>query len=116
MADFYKAVVMVELLYRSESWVLLERMLRMLNSFHHRCARYIAGEHIREVREGVWHCPSSTQILEKCSMYSIKEYIRRRRKTVERFSQKRKIYKQCKHLDPAAGFRAQLAAFGYMST
>jgi hypothetical protein len=39
MGKFYTAVVQSVLLYGSETWVLSEKMRRMLEGFHNRCAR-----------------------------------------------------------------------------
>ena len=36
---FYKAMVQSVLIYRSEMWVLMPRMVRTLGNFHHRVAR-----------------------------------------------------------------------------
>ncbi len=42
MGLFYKATVQVVLLYGAETWNLMQPLLRMLRSFHHRCACYLA--------------------------------------------------------------------------
>jgi hypothetical protein len=62
MASIYKAVVQAVLLYGSESRVLTSGMLQKLDAFHHRCARYITGQHIRENPDGTWTYPPSMQI------------------------------------------------------
>ena len=46
MAYFYKAIVQAVLLFGSESWVMTERLWKIVNGFHHRCTQYIVGEHI----------------------------------------------------------------------
>ena len=48
-ATMYKAVVQIVLLYGSESWVVMDAMLKMLEGFHHRLARRIAGISDRKV-------------------------------------------------------------------
>ena len=39
----YKVVVQMVLLYGSDSWVVTEAMLKVLEGFHHRVAHRIAG-------------------------------------------------------------------------
>ena len=39
----YKVVVQMVLLYGSDSWVVTEAMLNVLEGFHHRVAQKIAG-------------------------------------------------------------------------
>jgi hypothetical protein len=51
MATFYKAVVQSVLLYGSESWVLSEKMMSSLRSFHRR--------HIKKNPVGSWSYPGS---------------------------------------------------------
>jgi hypothetical protein len=41
MGHFYLAVVQAKLLYGSETWVLSQRLLKCLESFHNQCARAI---------------------------------------------------------------------------
>ena len=103
MAYFYKAIVQAVLLYGSESWVLTERMRKALNSFHHRCARYIAGEHIRQLPDGEWIHPPTADILDKCKLRTIDEYIERRKRTVSAFIRNRSIYGACLASIPSAG-------------
>jgi hypothetical protein len=52
MASVNKAVVQAMLLYGSESWVLTQQMEKSLQSFHHKGARYITGQHIRKNSDG----------------------------------------------------------------
>ena len=95
MGYFYKAVVQSTLLYGSESWVLTERMLGMVEAFHHKCARFIAQDFIHQDENGEWHYPSSAAVLEKCGLYSIREYIARRKSTVRSYVVQRPIFTRC---------------------
>jgi hypothetical protein len=52
MATIYEAVVQAVLLYGAESWVLMAAMIQKLETFHHRCAHFITGQHIRENPDG----------------------------------------------------------------
>jgi hypothetical protein len=102
MAYFYKAVVQAVLLYGSESWVITERMRKAVESFHNRCARFITGEHIRQKPNGEWILPPTTEVLKKCKMRTILEYIERRRQTAKTFMTNRPIYEACIDSTPTA--------------
>ena len=92
---FYKVVVQTVLLYGSESWVISKTRLRMLESFHRRVARYLCRRHIRKLEDGTWEYPPSEEILEQAGLYTIQEYIQRRRDTITRYIRNRPIYTQC---------------------
>ena len=92
---FYKAVVQAILLYGSETWTLSERMLKNFRSFHHRVARHLTGRHIRQLDDGSWYCPPTTEVLDQAGLQTIDEYIRRRRVTVRRFATERPLYRAC---------------------
>jgi len=47
MVRFYLAVVQSVLLYGSETWVLSHRLLRRLEAFHHKCARWLGNTLLR---------------------------------------------------------------------
>jgi len=108
MATFYKAIVQSVLLYGSESWVLSKCMWRKLRSFHRRCARYITGRHIRENADGTWTCPGSASTLEEAGLWTIEEYIERRKATVMVYAGERSIYRRCKSSTPLASSVNQL--------
>jgi hypothetical protein len=59
MGKFYTAVVQSVLLYGSETWVLSEKMRRMLEGFHNRCARQMTKRFIHPDLEndGEWITP-----------------------------------------------------------
>jgi hypothetical protein len=108
MASFYKAIIQSVLLYGAESWVISQRTLSKLRSFHRRCARYITGMHIRENSDGSWTCPSSEETLEAAGLWTVEEYIRRRRSTVMRYATERSIYRRCLASKPIASNVNQL--------
>jgi hypothetical protein len=95
MASFYKAIVQAVLLYGSESWVLSERHWKDLRSFHNRCARHITGMHIRKNQDGTFTFPKTEEVLREAGLWSIEEYIQRRKDTIEKFAHGRPIYQQC---------------------
>jgi hypothetical protein len=75
MTSVYRTVIQAVLLYGSESWVLKQQMERSLESFHHKCARYIMGQHIQKNTDGTWTCPVSSEVLEKAHLLTIQTYI-----------------------------------------
>jgi hypothetical protein len=58
--------------------VLTDAMVRTLQSFHRKCARYITGTHIRpdpSDPEGKrWICPSNAGVLEETGLLPIQDY------------------------------------------
>ena len=112
MASFYKAIVQSILLYGSESWVLTKSMLDSLNNFHHRCARFITGRHIRVDVNGYWTYPSTGVTLSQAGLFTMEEYIKRRKSTIMRYVKDRPIYTQCTASSPIAYNPRQLVWWG----
>jgi hypothetical protein len=79
MASVYRAVVQAVLLYGSESWVTTIAIKKKLEAFHHKCARNITGQHIKENTDGSWTYPPSTKVLETAGLSTIKEYIQKQK-------------------------------------
>jgi hypothetical protein len=112
MAMFYKAIVQSVLLYGAESWVLTQEMERKLQSFHHRCARFIAQEHIEKDDNGEWKSPPSKQVLSKLGLRTVQEYIQQRKNTVSSYAETTNIFEQCKKSQPLASAPNQLVWWG----
>ena len=85
MGQFYKAVVQAVLLCGSEIWTLTKMVVKMLDSFHKKCARFIAGEFIHRTKDGEWHLPRSKDVLEKCGLMEISAYLEVRKENVMRY-------------------------------
>ena len=96
MGFFYKAIVQAVLLYGSESWTLTSGTLQKIRSFHSRVARYICNKHIKQLEDGTWEHPSTEDVLQEAGLFTIDEYIRRRRESVRRFVQGRPIFEACR--------------------
>ena len=47
----YKVVFHTVLLYRSESWMIMGELMKVMEAFHHRIARRIIGKKVWRVRE-----------------------------------------------------------------
>ena len=108
MAIFYKTIVQSVLLYGSESWVLNQTMLNSLRSFHHRCARFITGRHIRVDVNGYWTYPSSRITLNNAGLLPIEDYIQKRKSTITNYARGRAIYAKCEASLPLASNPRQL--------
>ena len=100
----YKAVVHTVFLYGSDRWVVTGMMLTVLEVFHHRVARKIAGKTAQCPGDGGWEWPPVEEDLDLAGIYLIKEYIQRRQATIAACMANRSIYKLCtgaeKFLDP----------------
>ena len=89
---FHVAVVQQILLYGSESWVLTPRIIKALESFHHRVARRITGSMPRRLQNCTWYYPPIGKALEDAGLFSIAEYVARRQKTVAEYVATRPIF------------------------
>jgi hypothetical protein len=95
VASIYKAVVQAILLYGSDSWTLTTAMGKKLQSFHHRCARYIAKQHIKMNLDGTWTHLARDEILKTTGLCTIQEYINLRRETILKYTRSTQIYSKC---------------------
>ena len=101
MGCFYLAVIQAILLYGSETWVISKRMLKRLESFHHRCARSMAHRPIRRLADGSWEHPHSSEVLTQCGLLPIHTYIARRKRTLLRYARTEcALYDMCLHSIP----------------
>ena len=85
MGKFYLTIVQAVLLYGADSWVVKKGDMRKLQSFHHRAVRYMSGTHIQKKINGEWVYPDHKDLLKKCGLLPIEEYIKRRRGTLVKF-------------------------------
>jgi len=95
MGLFYKATTQAVLLHGAETWTLTQPLLRMLRSFHHRCARYLARMVNVQRPDGTWSCPPSHLALQKAGLFTIEEYIQRRVNTFMPYILNRNVYREC---------------------
>ena len=89
MGNFYRAVVQAVLLYGSETWTISDRIRTLIDSFHHKCARYIVREFIYPREDGEWHVPATEEVLSKCGLKRIDEHIKKRREGLEKYLSQR---------------------------
>jgi len=95
MGLFYKATIQAVLLYGAETWTLTQPLLRLLRSFHHRCARYLARMSNTQLADGTWVIPSSETALAAAGLHSIETYITRRTATYLPFIRTWAILLEC---------------------
>jgi len=96
MGLFYKATVQAVLLHGAETWTLTQPLIRMLHSFHHRCARYLARMVNTQKEDGTWIIPPSQMARDRAGLFTIEEYIQRRVNTFLPFIRSRTIYQECR--------------------
>jgi exonuclease III len=106
---FYKAVAQSVLLYLSETWVLTPSMLRRLDGFHKRIARRLTGRApIHLLDEGRWKYPPFGNAFEEAGLYSISEYIFRRRTTLVDYVTTSPLLKLCQETIRPSRLKNQL--------
>jgi hypothetical protein len=82
MAKIYMVVVQAVLLYGADSWAVSEMNLRKLRTFHHRAIRYMTGQHIKKLPNGVWEYPDHNLLERECGLFPMDIYLERRRGTL----------------------------------
>jgi hypothetical protein len=96
-AMFYKAAIQAVLLYSCETWSITSNMLAVLESFHHRVVRRLTRRHAYYLRHAdLWVWPSITEALEEAGMFTIREYISRRREYILPYSETRPLLTSCR--------------------
>lgn len=77
-AFFYKATVQAILLYGSETWVITDKILQLLTSFHHGIARRLTGHFPRPSQDDTdeWTYPSIQETLQIAGLFPMEEYLR----------------------------------------
>jgi hypothetical protein len=97
---FFKAVVQAVLLYGSETWVLTESAMRCLEGFYYRAACRMARENRpkKNSQTGEWTYPARKDVFEEVGLYTLTDYIDRRRKTIGAYiSTDRSIFDLCRN-------------------
>ena len=88
----YKAVVQAMLMYGSKIWVVTGAMMMVLEGFHHRIARRIAGMTVSKGDVVELECSLVDTTLEITWIWPIREYLRRRQETIAEYVSGRPIY------------------------
>ena len=94
-AVVYKAVVQAVLLYRSEIWVIIDMMMTVMEGFHHRISRRIAGTTAQRGKSGEREWTLVEAALLVTDLWKISKYLRRRQATIVEYVAGRKIYELC---------------------
>jgi hypothetical protein len=97
-AMFYKATIQTVLLYGSETWVISDEILQMLTSFHHGIARWLTGRYphpISDADDDNWIYPSIKKTLRIAGLFTMDEYLNRRRRYLEEYTGQLQKLQEC---------------------
>jgi len=97
---FYLAAVQAILLYRSESWTLMQQQLQILETFHHQRACHIACNPIQLLSNGKWHTPCMADILEQVGHQPIHIYIQNHQDHIPSYTEDLPIFMKCETSAP----------------
>ena len=73
------------LIYRRESWIVTEAMIKVVELFHHWRDQRIAEKSSRKFGEEGWEWSSVVEALGKEKMWPMKEYTCRRKATIAEY-------------------------------
>ena len=105
LGNFYKAVAQAVFLFSAETWVLIPRMERALDSFQHRVARRITRRQPRRQRYGSCEYPPLAEVMGEAGFEGIRKSVTRRQKTVAQYIATQPIMELCKRATPRPGAR-----------
>ena len=91
----YKEVVHAVLLYGSERWVVTDATMTVLEDFHNRIARRIAGMMAQRGDGGEREWALVNVALEVTDIWPIRKYLQRRQAKRAEYVKGRTIYKLC---------------------
>jgi hypothetical protein len=102
IARFYLTIAQAKLLHGSETWILSPSCLRLLQTFHKKCARQIAHQPIRHNPDGTWTHPNTDQLFENCGLQPIENYInKRQQRLLNSYAEIHSpIYQLCQQMKP----------------
>ncbi len=93
---FYQATMQAVLLFGSETWKLSPSSLKILEGFHLRAARRMAGMQPTQNSDGRWAYPSSKDVLKAVGLKTIDQYIGVCRESIARFIMDRPLFALCR--------------------
>jgi hypothetical protein len=96
---FYMVIVSAVLLYGSETWVITRRIQALIDSFHNRVARTVAGTFIRKLGgdgDDEWVYPSVADTLKSAHLQPATTYLDRRRLKFRDYAETRGSYQDCR--------------------
>ena len=82
-------------MYGSESWVITDLMMKVLEGFHHHVYHRIVGKMARSVRAEGWVWPPVEETLEAAWIPPMNSYVKRRQSTIEEYITTSTIYELC---------------------
>ena len=82
LGQIYLVVVQSFMLCGLETWVLTQRMKRVLGGLHYRVARRLTGRQPRRGQERVWVYPPLEDEMEEAGLQEVETYVSRCHNTV----------------------------------
>jgi len=95
---FYKAVAHAVLLHGCESWVLTDKVWKVLESFHNRAAQRIVRKMPCKVEEEWMHLPLE-EAREDVAVYTIQHHVEKRQNMVTMCVAAKPIWPNCVYTD-----------------
>ena len=89
------AVVLLLLLFGSETWVLTPHMEKVLGGFHHTVDRRLIGRQPRKGQDGGWVYPLMEDVMAEVGLQEVETYFSCRQNTVEKYIVTRPIMDLC---------------------
>ena len=78
----YKAVVKANLLFVSETWVMIPSIRRTLRGFHHRVSRCLSGTKMQRDTTGRWEYPPLVDTMTASGIEEVETYVFRLQNTI----------------------------------
>ena len=78
LALFYRVVIQAVLMFGSESWALLDAIMRAVDEIHVELLRHITGKRRRRQAYGSWETPVAEGLLQATEMQSSAKRIGRK--------------------------------------
>ena len=112
--NFFKVVVQQVLLFGSETWVVLPRMDRVLNSFIHGAARRITERQLRRGWDRKWFYPLLEGAMKDAGFTDVRTSINRGQNMVAQYIATRPFLDLCKGKTQRGGARVTIRWWGQM--
>jgi hypothetical protein len=104
LALFYKATLQTVVLFGSETWVINEKILRMLTSFHHGVTQKLTGRRYpypisenNDDDDNDWIHPSIKETLCITGLFPMVGYLNCQRIYLEQYSQQLQLLNECQN-------------------
>ena len=83
------------LLYECEIWIVADAIMTVMEGFHHRVDRRIAGMTVRRGNDSDWELPPVATDLEVTVLWPMQENVRRRQDKIAEYIMGHSIFELC---------------------